>query len=488
MKIRNPFRRSLTVKNFFITTSVLLISISIIYLILYIFIPSFYASYKKNFLVSESKAIIRTIADKQSTYKDGFTILRQFSQTNNISVILYYQDNPVYIASSSLPFSSIIGSISSDEDVKKTIDESKDYFYSYNSLIVFKDASYSAHFSTPIQPVSEVRQVLISFLPYIGAIILLTSLLASFIYANVITKPLVEINKVAKRMTKLEFGVKSDVTSQDELGELALSLNTLSSNLENTMAELKEANKALKSDIEKERIRDEQRIGFIATMSHELKSPITAIRGQLEGMLHNIGVYQNRDKYLERSLNIVQDLEGLVKELLVTSKLDNAALALKEEVLNISPKLEEIIRNLEYLQMERKTKIEKDIQKNLMIRGDWGLLKRSFGNIIENAIRYGIDGGQVQVKAYRKGRKNYVEVFNQGEPLLEEDLKDEKIFDAFYRTEQSRNRETGGSGLGLHIVKKILLLHRFRYSIKNVEGGILFTVEMKSEPQKNLKK
>lgn len=483
---RKPFCKSITFKNFFITSSVLLVSISAIYLILYLFLPPFYATYKKDFLEEKSKEIISRISKNESTYKEGFTILREFSKTNNISVILFYQDNPVYIASSNLPFSSIIGSIDRDEDIRKTIDESRDYFYSYNSIIVFKDAAYSAHFSTPIQPVEEVRAVFFDFLPYIAGIIIVTSLSVSLLYSKMITKPLVELNRVAKKMTDLEFKVKSDINTQDELGELSSSLNSLSANLEKTMKDLNQANQSLKSDIEKEKIRDEERINFIATMSHELKSPITAIRGQLEGMLNNIGVYQNRDKYLERSLQIAQDLDGLVKEILVSSKLDNQNIEINVERINIGQKIEEIIRGLDYLMLERKVKIIKKIDKNLYIKGDWSFLKKAFRNILENSLRYAPTDTEVNLHIYEERKKIIVEVYNQGEPISPEDLINDKLFEAFYRPDKSRNRETGGSGLGLSIVKKVLRLHNFKYMMTNRKSGVLFRVEMEKYDKKTL--
>lgn len=478
---QKDWRKSITIKNFFITMSVLLVSISVVYLSLYVFLPSFYSTYKQNYLEEKSKEIIRTIAAEDLTYKDGFPRLREFSKKHNISVILFYQDNPVQIASSNIPFTSIIEFIDQGEKLRQNLEDSRDYFYIYRSIIVFKDAAYNAHFSTPIQPVEEVRAVFFDFLPYIGAIILGTSLIVSLLYSRMITKPLVALNRVAKQMARMDFRVKSEISSSDELGELGSSLNILSASLEKAMEELKEANRALLSDIEMEKKRDEARIHFIATMSHELKSPITAIRGQLEGMLNNIGVYQNRDKYLERSLKIVQDLDGLVREILVSSKLDNQNISLDYERIPLAAKIEEILRSLDYLILERKIRVEKDFDRSLHIQGDWSYLKKAFGNILENSIRYAPSGSPVEIQILEERGYVIFQVHNQGEPIATEDLKNEKLFEAFYRPEKSRNRDTGGSGLGLSIVKKILNLHRFAYSMKNTPSGVLFRVEMEKD-------
>lgn len=475
MKIKS----SLNIKNFLITSVVLFITILFIYLILYIFIPRFYADYKQNYLEVESKKVINQISEENLSYNDGFPILRKFSQEKNISLILFNNNNPVFISASSLPYSSIINEINSDTDIMNTLEENKDFYYTYSDILEFNDGTYTVLFSTPIQPVDEVRTVLIDFFPYTIIIILISSIAISAIYSRMITKPLIRLNETAKKMANLEFEVKTQVKSNDELGELGDSLNILSSNLEKSMIDLKEANKKLLSDIEKEKIRDEQRLSFIATMSHELKSPITAIRGQIEGMINNIGVYKNRDKYLNRSLSIAEDLDGLVREIIITSKLDNVDFKMKEEEFNLSPKLEDLIKNLDYFQMDKKIKVRKNIEKNLYITGDWSLLKKAFNNIIENSLKYSVENGYISISAKRNEQdKVIIEVFNKGDFIQDKDLEDEKIFEAFYRTEKSRNRETGGSGLGLYIVKKILVLHGFKYKIYNKDGGVLFKVEI----------
>lgn len=233
---------------------------------------------------------------------------------------------------------------------------------------MFKDGTYTVHFSTPIQPAGEVREILSDFFPYIIVIILLSSVLISTIYSKMITKPLIELNKAAKKMADLDFTVKSKVKNHDELGELGESLNRLSSNLEKSMIDLKKANKNLLGDIEREKQRDDQRLTFIATISHELKSPITAIKGQLEGMINNIGVYKNRDKYLNRSLNIAEDLDSLIREIIITSKLDNVEFQLKPKRFNLSSRLEDIIKNLDYLQVDKKIKIRKNIKKTSILK------------------------------------------------------------------------------------------------------------------------
>ena len=124
-------------------------------------------------------------------------------------------------------------------------------------------------------------------------------------------------------MSSLELDTRCSVKSNDEIGILASSLNNLSKNLSLSLNELKDKNIILKKEIEKEREIDKMRRDFFNAVSHELKTPITIIKGQLEGMIYNVGVYINRDKYLNRSLEVTQSMEKLIKEILTISRMES---------------------------------------------------------------------------------------------------------------------------------------------------------------------
>ena len=111
----------------------------------------------------------------------------------------------------------------------------------------------------------------------------------------------------------------------DEIGTLAHSLNTLADRLSATMQALQEANASLQADIHRERELEQARLNFFSAASHELKTPITIIKGQLSGMLDGIGAYTDRDKYLARSLTVLGQMEGLVQELLTLCRMEQAA-------------------------------------------------------------------------------------------------------------------------------------------------------------------
>jgi len=116
---------------------------------------------------------------------------------------------------------------------------------------------------------------------------------------------------------------KCDDTREDELGNLAENLNYLSASLSATLNELTSVNEQLRTDIEKEQELERQRIDFFAAASHEMKTPLTILKGHLNGMINNIKGYKNHIDYMKRSLNVVDKMETLVKELLYISRSEN---------------------------------------------------------------------------------------------------------------------------------------------------------------------
>src|SRR5699024_2320779 len=134
------------------------------------------------------------------------------------------------------------------------------------------------------------------------------------------SKPLVNISNVAKRMTTLDMTWKCEVNRKDEIGVLATSLNEMAEQLNSALASLRSANWQLKKDIEREREQEKQRVEFFTAVSHELKTPIAIIKGQLEGMIYQVGEYKDRDTYLRRCMKTTNDMEALVKEILSAAR------------------------------------------------------------------------------------------------------------------------------------------------------------------------
>lgn len=276
----------------------------------------------------------------------------------------------------------------------------------------------------PLQPINEANKVLRNLVPFTIFAAILIGILGAYIYSNTITKPLIEI-------------------------------------------------------IEKERREEENRREFIATISHELKTPITIISGQLEGMIYNIGKYKDRDKYLKESYTSTQELKDLVNEMIEISKTDIMSASFKPTTLSVKELVEVILKRQEFLIDEKNLKTRVAISSDAKINADKDKFSKALYNIINNAIKYTPKGENINIRFIERGfRPSILEVENTGITISDESLKN--IFNPFFRVEKSRSRKTGGSGLGLYLTSQILAKHGFEYKMTNRGNAVLFTIEFTS--------
>lgn len=276
----------------------------------------------------------------------------------------------------------------------------------------------------PLQPINEANKVLRNLVSFTIFAAILIGILGAYIYSNTITKPLIEI-------------------------------------------------------IEKERREEENMREFIATISHELKTPITIISGQLEGMIYNIGKYKDRDKYLKESYTSTQELKDLVNEMIEISKTDIMSASFKPTRLNVKELVEVILKRQEFLIDEKNLKARVAISSDAKINADKDKFSKALYNIINNAIKYTPEGENINIRFIERGfRPSILEVENTGITISDESLKN--IFNPFFRVEKSRSRKTGGSGLGLYLTSQILAKHGFEYKMTNRGNAVLFTIEFTS--------
>ena len=219
---------------------------------------------------------------------------------------------------------------------------------------------------------------------------------------------------------------------------------------------------------------DRQRMAFFNAASHELKTPVTILKGQLTGMLEGVGVYQNRDKYLLRSLQVTGRMENLVQEMLTISRMEAGAAAMKQEPVELSALLEEQLKLDAGLLEQRSQHLVSALTPGITVPADASLLGKAVGNLLSNASRYSPEGAEIRVWCGRLEGRPALSVENTGARISGDALP--HLFEAFYREEGSRNRSTGGSGLGLYLVKMILDRHGAVCTIENTEEGVKATV------------
>ena len=322
---------------------------------------------------------------------------------------------------------------------------------------------------------SQVVLALQKTLPILSVAILLVSVIAAFFYTWYMTKPIKKISKLSKQMADMDFSGLCPTNRTDEIGVLSHSLNDLSKKLAAALSELQEANQKLQADIDMERRLEKQRVEFFAAASHELKTPITIIKGQLQGMLYQVGRYKDRETYLAQSLEITDTLGKMVQELLTISRLDTPGYTCKKSNLNLSNFIIDRIRVFEDLFMQKDLTVEQSISPEIYILGDMQLLQKALDNLLGNAAAYSGAGNQILIKLWKETETTTLTIENTGAHIPDEAIS--KLFEPFYRVDQSRNRQTGGTGLGLYIVKTILDLHGAKIEITNTIQGVIVSVQ-----------
>ena len=322
---------------------------------------------------------------------------------------------------------------------------------------------------------SQVVLALQKTLPILSVAILLVSVIAAFFYTWYMTKPIKKISKLSKQMADMDFSGLCPTNRTDEIGVLSHSLNDLSKKLAAALSELQEANQKLQADIDMERRLEKQRVEFFAAASHELKTPITIIKGQLQGMLYQVGRYKDRETYLAQSLEITDTLGKMVQELLTISRLDTPGYTCKKSNLNLSNFIIDRITVFEDLFMQKDLTVEQSISPEIYILGDMQLLQKALDNLLGNAAAYSGAGNQVLIKLWKETETTTLTIENTGAHIPDEAIS--KLFEPFYRVDQSRNRQTGGTGLGLYIVKTILDLHGAKIEITNTIQGVIVSVQ-----------
>ena len=338
------------------------------------------------------------------------------------------------------------------------------------------EKKYTMVVSGGMQPVNQAMEILKQIFPYILAVSVFAAVLFAVGLSLYLTMPVVRLSRISKRMASLDFGSSYQGKRTDEIGALGMDLNELSANLSHALSDLKEANARLKSDIDKEREIEKKRIAFFSAVSHELKTPITILKGHLSGMLQGVGEYQNRDYYLQRSQETTEKMEDMVRELLTVSRIESQAFRTRKT--DMAELLRQKIADMTELIEDKKLGLEVTIPERLYAEVNPGMLEKVFSNLLMNAVRYTPEGNGNEIRVIlqpqeKDGRTAVCRVENTGVFIPEEAIP--HLFEAFYRAEQSRSRQTGGSGLGLYIVRMILEQHKAEYRIENIEDGVRFS-------------
>ena len=339
------------------------------------------------------------------------------------------------------------------------------------------DNGYVLYIRMPISPIKESVKISNTLLLMIGGVTLaVAGVVASFI-SKKFTNPILQLNDIANKMAKLDFSQKYRVTdTEDEINELGRSINTMSDKLETTIKQLQKSNIELEKDIEEKSKIDDMRKQFISDVSHELKTPIALIQGYAEGLIENVSTdEESRRFYAEVILDETNKMDRLVKQLLELMKLEYGKKEFNNEKFDINELINEVIRKCEVMLQKNDIQVEFESKKPIYVWADEFYIEQVVTNYFTNAIKHTEEIGnnkKIKITVKQSNDKMRITVFNTGKTIPEEDLT--RIWGRFYKVDSSRNRQDGGTGIGLALVKAIMNNYQNEYGVNNKKDGVEF--------------
>ncbi len=297
------------------------------------------------------------------------------------------------------------------------------------------------------------------FVMQMGLLILLTS-----IYSKWITKPIKRLIDEAKRIATLDFSTHEKVKTGDELEELSNSLKSISDSMSHNMT-------LLKKDAEEKAASEKRMRELLANLSHEFKTPLGIMSGFLEMMTVSD---DNKSYYIETIEEEVERLNALTKETLLLCESENHSVYNLRDC-NALTVLCKAGKFLDQIQDGQLT-LEETIV-DCQVEGDGRKIQLVFDNLMSNAIKYTPAGGTIRLSMKEVEDKVYIYLQNTGVTFDEDDMT--KVWDKYYRREKSRNKEHGGNGLGLSIVRNILEHHGSDYGVYNEKNSVVFYFSLK---------
>ena len=306
-----------------------------------------------------------------------------------------------------------------------------------------------------------------------GLFMSLIGLILSMLLSRLITKPILKLNSAVEKIANLDFTEKLDIKGNDEITALSKNVNLLNSELKYNIGNLKDSNQKLQEVYDFERKENQKREEFIGALTHEIKTPITIINTYLEYLSSQEVADDERKEFSEIVIQEGNDLSKILDRLIqYIKKEDNSLEVLDLTKFNYTELIESRIRKFQLDFTEKNINVIKNIPISTYILADYEKMTHVLDNIFSNAVAHADENGKVSIKVVKLQNTVVTEIYNSGPPIKKENI--EKIWDSFYKEDESRNRKYGGIGLGLAFVKNILNAHKSEFGVKNVDKGVLF--------------
>ena len=462
-------------KTFLYTFSLMMVIVAVSHLLIYILLPTVYNHRQKNELEADIERLCEDIENTGDA--DRLSLVTEFAGKWNADILVQYEgytyEMNLLNVSENEP-SEIHGNmeavniITEQTDGRIKISLSKnpkgntDFFYAER---IFPDQNGYVKTTVSRQHIEDAVSTVIVILPVTAFVCTLVSVLFALMYSHMITKPIKQISSVTKQMQELSSGAYCEIHTHDEIEILADNVNRMYDSLLKTIYDLEQ-------EIHKVEEMEVQKTNLLRSASHELKTPVTAVNAMLENMILNVGKYKDHSVYLPKCKMLMEQLAVMIKEILDASKAEKAGMEDEREI-ELSELVELTVEPYQIIAKSRGISIQMDIPQQFFISYPVSMIKKVISNLLSNTVSYTSKGGIIRI--YLEGQKLIFE--NECVPIPREYLT--HIFEPFYRPDDSRDRNTGGNGLGLYIVDTILKTLKIPYRFTAMEDnrGMRFTIE-----------
>lgn len=313
---------------------------------------------------------------------------------------------------------------------------------------------------TPLNPMKSTVIIMRSLLLYVSAIVMILALLLAIYLSNRLTRPIDNITRSARELTRGNYNVQFDGGNFTETNELAEALSTASYEMG-------------KADFYQREI--------VANVSHDLKTPLTMIKSYAEMIMDISGDNpEKRNKHLEIIITETDRLNKLVSDMMSQSKLQSNSIELNKEYFDLVELAREAYDSVAVLNQQEGYNIQFRPSKPTIVYGDRDKLSQVIHNFVSNAVKYCGDKKYVCIRLKRSSKKVSLHVIDEGVGIPKDELS--HVWERYYRTSANHEREIEGNGIGLSIVRSILALHNANYGVDSEEGrGSDFWFEMPIE-------
>ena len=427
-------KRSIFAKIFLITFALFSSLVILLHASVYFIFPSSYIESQRQTILKKSQALAKSFQDQEEGTIES--VIDLYSKTNDIKVSIKGKEKQ--------------NALEVKDDLLVNPDSQNNSLVIEERKIQTKEGKdLTLQFLATVDSQKEARDISLGFLPYSLLASFVLSLIASYLYARMISAPILEIKQMTKRMKRLDRTASLPIHSQDEIGVLKQQINDLYHHLLEVIDNLEQQ--------KQENLKLEQmKVEFLRGASHELKTPLASLKIILENMRDKIGRYKDRDRYLSVSLDIVDEMNQIVLEILSLSSVQE--LAGDKEWIQLDDVVNRILTQNQVLIENRSLSIDNYLSATSIFM-NLPILKLVLSNIISNAVKHSDKGGVIRIGLENEGTDFVIE----NTSVSKENI-----------STKAQSKKEGG--LGLFVVKYLLEHEELSYRFEESSTGRRFVM------------